>query len=115
MYWEVRTKCDPRRWSGPQSLPEPESRFFHKQIDSFKPNLIVSLYAPHAVLDCDGPFVAPNRLECLYLDQVGTYPGSLGNYADLYRGVPVVTIELASATKAPLNTENRQMWLNLLH
>ena len=29
VYWEKRTRKDPRRWPGPQPLSEPESRFLH--------------------------------------------------------------------------------------
>lgn len=114
LYWEGRTKRDPRRWPGAKPLSEPESRFLYEQMDSFKPNLIVSVHAPYGLLDFDGPAVAPNRLGRLYLDQVGIYPGSLGNYGGIHKGVPVVTIELGSASRAPLDSETRQMWLDLL-
>lgn len=114
VYWESRTKRDPRRWPGSKPLSEPESRFLYEQMDSFKPNLIVSVHAPYGLLDFDGPAVAPSRLGRLYLDQVGIYPGSLGNYGGIHKGVPVVTIELGSAFRAPLDTETRQMWLDLL-
>jgi protein MpaA len=113
-YWEARTKRDPRRWPGNKPLSEPESKFLFDQMDSFKPNLIVSVHAPFGLLDFDGPIVAPSRLGRLYLDQVGIYPGSLGNYGGIHKGVPVVTIELGSASRAPLDTETRQMWLDLL-
>ncbi len=114
LYWEKRTQRDPRRWPGPQPLSEPESRFLHEQMDHFKPNLIVSVHAPFGLLDFDGPAVARARLGRLYLDQVGIYPGSLGNYGGVHKGVPVVTIELGSASRAPLDGESRQMWLDLL-
>lgn len=45
-YWEGRTRRDPRRWPGNKPLSEPESRFLLEQMDSFKPNLIVSVHAP---------------------------------------------------------------------
>jgi len=113
-YWEARTRKDPRRWPGPKPLSEPESRFLLAQIDSFKPNLIVSIHAPYGVLDFDGPSVPPSKLGRLYLDQVGIFPGSLGNYGGIHKGVPVVTIELPSASRTPLDAEMRQMWLDLL-
>lgn len=114
VYWELRTKRDPRRWPGPKPLSEPESRFLQEQMDTFKPNLIVSVHAPYGVLDFDGPFVPPSKLGRLYLDQVGIFPGSLGNYGGIHRRVPVVTIELANAWRMPLDAETRQMWLDLL-
>ena len=114
VYWEKRTGKDPRRWPGPQPLSEPESRFLHEQMQSFKPQLIVSIHAPYGVLDFDGPSVPPSRLGRLYLDQVGIFPGSLGNYGGIHKGVPVVTIELPNSTRTPLDAEMRQMWLDLL-
>ena len=113
-YWEVRTRRDPRRWPGKSALSEPESQFLHQQMDRFKPNLIVSAHAPYGVLDFDGPAVPPSRLGRLYLDQVGIFPGSLGNFGGVHKGVPVVTIELPSANRTPTDAEMRQMWLDLL-
>ena len=114
VYWEKRTRKDPRRWPGPTPLSEPESRYLHEEMQSFKPNLIVSIHAPYGVLDFDGPSVPPSRLGRLYLDQVGIFPGSLGNYGGVHKGVPVVTIELPNAMRTPLDAEMRQMWLDLL-
>lgn len=114
VYWEQRTGKDPRRWPGVQPLSEPESRFLYDEMDRFKPNLIVSIHAPYGVLDFDGPTVPPTKLGRLYLDQVGIYPGSLGNYGGVHKGMPVVTIELPSALRTPLDAEMRQMWLDLL-
>ncbi len=114
IYWEKRVRRDPRRWPGPKPLSEPETRFLHDQMQQFKPHLIVSIHAPYGVLDFDGPSVPPSRLGRLYLDQVGIFPGSLGNYGGVHKGVPVVTVELPNAMRTPLNSEMRQMWLDLL-
>ena len=118
IYWENRTKKDPRRYPGPKPLSEPESRFLHEDMQRFKPHLIVSIHAPYGVLDFDGPakegVVPPSRLGRLYLDQVGIFPGSLGNYGGVHKGIPVVTIELPNSTRTPLDAEMRQMWLDLL-
>ncbi|HZY17380.1 MAG TPA: M14 family zinc carboxypeptidase [Ramlibacter sp.] len=113
-YWHKRTRQDPRRWPGPQPLSEPESRFVHQQMEQFRPHLIVAIHAPYGVLDFDGPSVPPSRLGRLYLDQVGIFPGSLGNYGGVHKGVPVVTIELPNALRTPLDAEMRQMWQDLL-
>lgn len=114
IYWQKRTRKDPRRWPGPSPLSEPESRFLHEQMQVFRPHLIVSIHAPYGVLDFDGPSVPPSRLGRLVLDQVGIFPGSLGNYGGVHKGVPVVTIELPNAMRTPLDSEMRQMWLDLL-
>ena len=114
VYWENRTKKDPRRWPGPSPLSEPESIFLHDEMQRFQPDLIVSIHAPYGMLDFDGPGVPPPRLGRLYLDQVGIFPGSLGNYGGVHKGMPVVTIELTSALVMPSDAEMRQMWIDLL-
>ncbi len=112
-YWEKRTRKDPRRWPGKTPLSEPESRYLHDEMQRFKPNLIVSIHAPYGVLDFDGPIEPPRRLGRLYLDQVGIFPGSLGNYGGVHKGMPVVTIELPSALLTPRNVEIQRMWTDL--
>ena len=114
VYWQERTRKDPRRWPGPKPLSEPETRYLYQQMQSFKPHLIVAIHAPYGVLDFDGPTVPPSKLGRLFLDQVGIFPGSLGNYGGVHKGVPVVTIELPNAMRTPLEAEMRQMWLDLL-
>lgn len=113
-YWEKRTRKDPRRYPGLKPLSEPETKYLHDEMQSFKPHLIVSIHAPYGVLDFDGPSVPPSKLGRLYLDQVGIFPGSLGNYGGVHKGVPVVTIELPNSMRTPLDAETRQMWLDLL-
>ncbi|MES2611754.1 MAG: M14 family zinc carboxypeptidase, partial [Pseudomonadota bacterium] len=88
LYWDKRTRRDPRRFPGPSALSEPESQFLHAQMAAFRPHLIVSIHAPYGVLDFDGPLSPPERLGRLWLDQVGIFPGSLGNYGGVHRGMP---------------------------
>jgi hypothetical protein len=112
-YWVGRTGKDPRRFPGPNAMSEPETRWIQKQIELFKPNLIVSVHAPFGVLDFDGPPPVPGKLGSLYLDQVGIYPGSLGNYGGVVLQVPVVTIELKNARQVAV-AEVGAMWSDLL-
>jgi len=111
-YWIRATRRDPRRFPGPSALSEPESQWVHRQIDSFQPQLIVSVHAPYGVLDFDGPPPPPSRLGSLMLDQVGIYPGSLGNYGGIVLGVPVVTIELKQASRVA-TADAAAMWSDL--
>ncbi len=111
-YWIKTTRRDPRRFPGPAALSEPESRWVHEQIASFKPNLIVSVHAPYGVLDFDGPPPPPSRLGNLMLDQVGIYPGSLGNYGGIVLGMPVMTIELRNSKRVS-TIEAEAMWNDL--
>lgn len=111
-YWVERTRRDPRRFPGKMPKSEPETLWILEQIEHFKPDLIVSVHAPYGVLDFDGPPPAPSKLGSLFLDQVGIYPGSLGNFGGVNKGVPVVTIELKHALKLP-GTEMASMWNDL--
>lgn len=113
IYWEQRTRRDPRRWPGRIPLSEPETKFLMRQVDEYRPDVIISIHAPYGVLDFDGPTVAPSRLGRLYLDRVGIFPGSLGNFAGVDRNIPVVTIELPHHLRTPVDAEVRQMWLDL--
>lgn len=113
-HWHKRAHKDPRRWPGSSPLSEPETRFLNQQIDSFKPQLVVSIHAPYGVLDFDGPLTPPRRLGALRLEQVGVFPGSLGHFGGLQKGLPVVTIELAHALRMPSEAEQRSMWSDLL-
>lgn len=112
-YWD-RTKKDPRRWPGHTPLSEPESRFLHADIERFQPDIIVSIHAPYGMVDFDGPGVPPTQLGRLCLDQVGVFPGSLGNFGGLHKRTPVITIELAHALQMPQEAEMHQMWRDLL-
>jgi len=114
IYWEKRTRRDPRRWPGPEPLSEPESRFLYTQMEQFAPDLVVSIHAPYGVLDYDGPVPPPSRLGRLRLDQLGIFPGSLGHYGSVRQGMPVVTIELQHELRMPEDDQVRQMWRDLL-
>lgn len=78
----------------------------------FKPQRIVSIHAPYGVLDVDGPSVPPSTLGRLSLDQVDVFPGSLGNYGGVHKGMPVVTIGLPNAFRTPPDAEERQTGLD---
>ncbi len=113
-YWVRRTSSNPRRYPGTSPLSEPESRWLDDEIKSFRPDVIVSVHAPLEVLDFDGPPAAPKRFGSLHLNLLGTYPGSLGRYAGVYREIPVVTIELPSAGIMPPVSEQKRIWLDLV-
>jgi hypothetical protein len=113
-YWIERTRRNPRRYPGPGALSEPESLWLVQLIDYFRPDAIVSVHAPHGVLDYDGPPEGPKRLGQLRLNLLGTYPGSLGNYAGVHKRIPVITIELPYAGIMPSRSEIRKIWVDLV-
>ncbi len=79
-------------------------------------DIIISVHAPHNMIDYDAPSRtnAPRQLGQIRGGILGTYPGSLGNYAGEKRGIPVITIELPDANKAIAKAELSDMWGDLL-
>ena len=83
---------------GSAPLCEPESRAIKQVLDQHRPAAIVSIHQPYGVLDYDGPgeaLAAAMAAHCdLPVKRVGSRPGSLGSYAGLTLGVPIITLEL---------------------
>ncbi|MBT8437414.1 MAG: succinylglutamate desuccinylase/aspartoacylase family protein, partial [Gammaproteobacteria bacterium] len=88
-YWKVKTYENARRFPGPYPLSEPESNWLHQEIEQFKPDVVIAVHAPYSLVDYDAPSRknAPRRIGHLYKNLMGTYPGSLGNYAGIHLGV----------------------------
>jgi hypothetical protein len=114
-YWKRRTLEDPRRFPGTKPMSEPETRWLFNEIEAFKPDVIVSVHAPYGVLDYDGLSPEPpRRFGRLNLNQLGVYPGSLGNFGGVFKNIPVITIELSNASSMPSPQEERQIWDDML-
>jgi hypothetical protein len=113
-HWIEVTKNNERRYPGKNALSEPESSWLVKQINEFNPDVIVAVHAPHGIVDYDGPRNAPYKLGRLHLNLLGTYPGSLGNYAGIQRKIPVVTIELPYAGIMPTPKEINDIWIDMV-
>ena len=114
-HWQERAKRRARYYPGKAPLSEPETQVIHQLIEEYKPTVIVSVHAPHGILDFDGNSIQPpSRLGPLYLKQLGTYPGSLGNYAWFVKKIPVMTIELKHAGIMPKPHEVTKMWVDLV-
>jgi len=113
-YWKTRAYSDARRYPGPAPTSEPESQWIVKLIKEFKPDVIVAVHAPFGIVDFDGPPKPPSSLGSLHLKLLGTYPGSLGNYAGIQQKIPVVTVELPHAGIMPSNREVNRIWIDLI-
>ncbi|MCB1915165.1 MAG: murein peptide amidase A [Rhodocyclaceae bacterium] len=113
-YWVGRTRKDPRRFPGRVPVSEPETRWLQEEITKFRPDVIVSIHAPYGVLDFDGPAEEPKRFGRLRLNRLGVYPGSLGNYGGVHKGVPVITIELPHATRMPSARDQEAIWQDMI-
>lgn len=114
-YWRTKTGGDPRRFPGKTALSEPESRWLTREIDRFKPDVIISVHAPYNLLDFDGPPAGPpKRLGSLILSPLGTFPGSLGRYAWMVKKVPIITIELPHAGILPETANIQRIWSDMV-
>ncbi|WP_165873499.1 M14 family zinc carboxypeptidase [Parasulfuritortus cantonensis] len=113
-YWVKRTRRDPRRYPGKSAGSEAETRWLQDQIADYRPDLIISVHAPYNLLDYDGPVPEPMRFGRLSLNRLGVYPGSMGNYAGVFKQIPVITIELPNATSMPSQRDQQAMWEDML-
>jgi protein MpaA len=115
-YWRDRTKQNARRYPGPYPLSEPETLWLYQEIRDFKPDVVISVHAPYSLVDYDAPNRdnAPRKIGYLHKNLMGTYPGSLGNYAGLHLGVPVVTLELPHAGIMPTGSQISHLWTDLV-
>jgi murein peptide amidase A len=112
--WVEAVEGDPRYYPGPYPMSEPEARFLVDLIHRFKPHAVISLHAPLNLVDHDGPGRPASALGSLALRKLGNFPGTLGNYAGMKCGIPVVTVELASSGRMPTDKEISAMWRDLV-
>jgi len=86
--------------SGRVALSEPEARTIERLIRQYHPDRIVSIHQPLACVDYDGPALPLAYRMSKYCDlpvkKLGAKPGSLGSYAGLTLGIPIITLELPS-------------------
>ena len=115
-YWETKVGKNPRRYPGTKSASEPETQWLLDEINSFKPDAIISIHAPYGVVDFDALVLnaAPKSLGKLHLNLLGTYPGSLGNYAGMNLNIPVITLELANAWEMPSQKDSTKIWEDIV-
>lgn len=87
-----------RRANGPEPLSEPESRAIEQLIIEERPARIVSIHQPLACVDYDGPAADLASIMAdacgLPVRKLGGRPGSLGSWAGLDCGIPIITLEL---------------------
>jgi len=116
VYWIKRTRRNPGRYPGPSPGSEPESQWLIQHLDAFQPDIIISVHALYALVDYDAPDrrAAPQRIGMLDRNFLGIYPGSLGNYAGLHKGIPVITLELPDSWTLPKPNQITHMWADLV-
>lgn len=115
-YWKTTTKSSERRYPGPSPLSEPETQWLYNEIVTFKPDIIIAVHAPFSLFDYDGPDlkIAPPQIGYLPKNLMGTYPGSLGNFAGIHLEIPVITLELPHSGIMPDKEQIDQLWAGLV-
>lgn len=112
--WEKAGKT-PRHYPGPKPFSEKETQMIRQLVDTFKPDLIISIHAPLDLIDYDGlPQFAPEKLGNLPLDLTASYPGSLASYYWNIKRIAVLTIELAEAQSLPSPIQTAHIWYDLI-
>jgi len=83
---------------GAKGLSEPESVIIKSLLLKYKPDRILTLHQPFACIDYDGPAADIALKMGKYCDlevkKLGARPGSLGSYAGVTLGIPIITVEL---------------------
>jgi len=100
---------------GTSALSEPEAVAIHAAIERFKPSRIISIHQPmnhgDPCIDYDGParpLAEALAARCdLNVDRIGSRPGSLGSYAGVTKGIPIITVELPKEASA---WDGEQLW-----
>ena len=84
--------------SGATALSEPEARLVKQIIEQYSPDRIVSVHQPLACIDYDGPgttlAVRMAQYCSLPVKRLGPKSGSLGSYAGVDLGIPIITFEM---------------------
>jgi protein MpaA len=108
--FSTANRINSRRF-GRTALSEPEARIITQLIRQYAPDRIVSIHQPLACVDYDGPGKALARRLAEYcnlpLIKLGAKPGSLGSYAGVTLGIPIITLEMPR-TADRLNSE--RLW-----
>ena len=116
LYWESKGEKNPRKYPGTKPNSEPETQWLVDEVNLFKPDAIIAIHAPYGVVDFDAHKLntAPKSLGKLRLNLLGTYPGSLGNYAGINLNIPVITLELPHAWDMPSKQESKVIWEDIV-
>lgn len=88
---------------GTTPLSEPESQVIQQLVLELEPDRILTFHMPVNVIDYDGPARGLARVmgevSPLPVKRIGSRAGSLGSWAGLDLGIPIVTVELPASAR----------------
>jgi murein peptide amidase A len=96
--WQPRS-AKPEHHPGPAPASEPETQSLIRLVEEMHPALIVTLHAPYACINYDGPAEEEAKRLAAALgypvwEEIGyPTPGSFGTWAGVERGIPTLTVE----------------------
>jgi murein peptide amidase A len=97
--------------NGLSGFSEPEAIALAEVIQKYRPERIVSIHSPLGCVDYDGDaFLLAYRMgkaSGLKVKRLGSRPGSLGSYAGVDIGVPIITLE---CTKKDDGLSSEELW-----
>lgn len=97
--------------TGRSALTEPEARVISQLIRQYAPDRIVTIHQPLACIDYDGPAQDLAMRMAQYCDlpvkKLGARPGSLGSYAGVTLGIPIITFEMRTTDS---NLSAQSLW-----
>ncbi len=98
--FEAKNRVNSKQ-TGLKALSEPEARAIRQVITQYRPDRIVTIHQPLNCIDYDGPAqMLAERMGqycALPVKKLGARPGSLGSYAGVTLGIPIVTFEMLPA------------------
>src|SRR5262249_54460050 len=97
-----------RYYPGPAAASEPETAALMAAVASYRPAWIVTVHAPLALVNYDGPAPAADLAAAMaracnrqVAADIGYLtPGSFGTYYGKEQGIPVITLETAKESAA---------------
>jgi len=101
--------------SGYTALSEPEALVIARLIRRYQPDRIISIHQPLSCVDYDGPGEALASRMAEYCNlpvrKLGAQCGSLGSYAGVNLGIPIITLELPGP-KGMTEIDGKTVWNN---
>jgi protein MpaA len=133
-WWNQKRQNNPKHFPGHIPNSEIETLFQIWLIDQYKPDKIISIHAPLGFYDYDGPgertkimltsseekakklvHAMSNHSQNYKIVDYSFYPGSLGNYAGIERGIPTITLELETTNPKKIHDYWQQFSPGLTH
>lgn len=113
--WEKSARDE--YFGGDEPASEDETRFMVYVIEKYKPDLIITLHEPYAVVNYDGPAkdIAQkiSQITGFEVQESIGYPtpGSFGTYCGVEKNIPTITLELPEHKTDTQSKEN--LWQNV--